>query len=147
MCHLPAEWKSADSSACRSHSRSGAIAASSLRTSSENDILEREQAALVLDPTRAITPDPVGGDNSVAWNDERKAIPGTDGASRPLRVRIAGQGGQLPISHDFAPRDLSKRLDDRALKGREAVQIELDVPERVALTLEVRGDSVGKTVM
>ena len=54
-CRLPAEWKSAESSASRSHSRSGAIRASSSRTSS--DVVTggrpRARAGGVLTPTPA----------------------------------------------------------------------------------------------
>ncbi len=45
---LPAVWKSPDSSASRSQSRRGSIDASSRRTSSESDMLQLQQPALVL---------------------------------------------------------------------------------------------------
>src|SRR5215831_5257906 len=57
MCHLPAAWKSADSSAWRSHSRFGAIAASSLRTSSENDMSGIQSGAMIR-PAIALPPTP-----------------------------------------------------------------------------------------
>ena len=61
-CRLPAEWKSAESSASRSQSRSGEIRASSSRTSSDGsqgDALEREQPPLDADAGRAVAADPV----------------------------------------------------------------------------------------
>src|SRR3954454_23447774 len=101
MCHLPAAWKSAESSARRSHSRSGAIAASSLRTSSEKDILELQQAALVLDTARAVASDPGRGDHAVARDDELKAIVRADRTGCPLRIRVTGERRQLSVGDDL----------------------------------------------
>ena len=53
-CRLPAVWKRPESSASRSQSRRGAIAASSRRTSSESGTLELQQPALVVDAERPV---------------------------------------------------------------------------------------------
>src|SRR3990172_5853760 len=70
-CKLPAVWKRADTSASRSQSRFGAIAASSLPRASKSDMLEPQQVALELDAARAVAADPTGGDDAVAGQEER----------------------------------------------------------------------------
>src|SRR5688500_8125481 len=72
---LPAEWKRAGISASRQQPRSGAIAASSLRRSSESGMaLETEQPALVGDPERPVRPDPVRRHDAVARDQEEVAV-------------------------------------------------------------------------
>src|SRR5437763_1737547 len=87
-CRLPAVWKSAESSASRSQRRTGAIAASSLRTSSESDILELQEPALVPAAERAVRAEPVCGHHPVARNEDRQPVAGTEGAGRTLGVRV-----------------------------------------------------------
>src|SRR5262249_57763361 len=84
-CRRPAKCSSAESSASRSHSRAGAIPASSLRTSSENDTLELQQPALVGEAERAVRAQPVGCHHAVAGNEQREAVRRADRADGPLR--------------------------------------------------------------
>jgi hypothetical protein len=70
-----------------------------------------------------------------------------DRAGCPLRIRVAGKRRQLAVGDDLTPRNASERLDDRALKGRVAVEVELDVAKRVSLAGEMRRDSLGERVM
>ena len=65
-CTAPAVWNSAEISASRSHRRSGAIAASSARTSSasvrrasQRVAFERQEPSLQPDARRSVRPDPV----------------------------------------------------------------------------------------
>src|SRR5215471_170608 len=101
----PAVWNSADSSARRSHSRFGAIAASSLRRSSESGMpLEREQTTLVLDAARPVRTEPVRGYDAVARDEDRQRVPR---AERPRRARgsgPAGERGKLAVGDDLAAR-------------------------------------------
>src|SRR5688572_18119893 len=72
---LPAEWKSAETSASRQHVRVGAIAASSARRSSESGMtLEPEELALVVDAERAVATDVVRADDAMAGQEEREAV-------------------------------------------------------------------------
>src|SRR5207253_6110770 len=70
---LPAAWKSPDNSASRSQVFAGAIAASSLRRSSESDTFELQQTALVLDAERSVRADAICGNDAVTRNDERRS--------------------------------------------------------------------------
>src|SRR5438132_1837392 len=71
---LPAAWNRPDSSASLSQSLRGAIAASSFRRSSERDTFELQEASFVLQAEAAVAAETVGGDDSVAWEDERVAV-------------------------------------------------------------------------
>ena len=94
-CSRPAKWKSADSSASRSHSRSGAIAASSVRTSSENDTLELQEPPLVAGAERAVRAEPVRADDAVAGHDDPEAVRGADRADAPA-ARSGGRRARRP---------------------------------------------------
>jgi len=63
-----------------------------------------------------------------------------------VRVRVAGEGRQLAVRNDLAPRDGAQSLDDRALERRVAVEVELDISEGLACAGEVRRDSLGERV-
>src|SRR6266487_94682 len=147
MCQRPAEWKSAESSASRSHSRAGAIAASSLRTSSESDTFELQQPALVPDTAGAVATDPVRGDHAVARDDEGKPVVRANRAGGALRVRVAGERRQLAVGDDLAPRNIAQRLDDCSLELGQPVELERDIRERVARACEALAHSVGEEVM
>ena len=86
----PAVWKSPESSARRSQSRCGSIAASSRRTSSESGTFELQQPSLVLDPERAVAADPAGGDDAVAREDQRQPVLRAERA-RPRAAPAAGR--------------------------------------------------------
>src|SRR5439155_10488112 len=96
-CSRPAKWNSAESSASRSHSRSGAIDASSLRTSSENDIFELQETPLVSDPERPVRAESVGGDDPVAWDHQGKPVRRADRADRALCIGMPGQSRDLAV--------------------------------------------------
>src|SRR5205823_6060290 len=79
-CARPATWKRPESSASRSHSLLGEIAASSSRRSSESAIaLECEQAPLVAGAVGAVRAEAAGGDDAVARNDDREVAQRADG--------------------------------------------------------------------
>src|SRR5262249_3930627 len=88
----PATWKRPESSASRSHSFMGAIAASSSRRSSESDIaFEREQAALVAEAVGAVRAEAAGGDDAVARNEDGEAASRAEAPGRTRRTRRAGK--------------------------------------------------------
>src|SRR5215213_6974697 len=90
-CTLPAEWKSAETSASRQHPRRGAIAASSARRSSESGMpLEPQQPALVRETERAVAADPGRADDAVARDEEPEAVLGAEGPGGARRAGVAG---------------------------------------------------------
>src|SRR5204863_7069955 len=106
----PAKWKSADSSASRSHSRSGATAASSARTSSENDTLELQEPPLVGRAERAVGPETTDGDDAVARDDQREPVRRAHGTDRTLCVGMARERGDLAVRRRLAVRDRAHRV-------------------------------------
>src|SRR5688572_23933309 len=103
---LPAEWKSADTSASRQQPRLGAIAASSERRSSESAMaLQREETALVPDAERPVAPDPPGADDTVARHEEREPVVRAECARGAGGARVPGELRQLAVGHHRAPRD------------------------------------------
>lgn len=148
MRSVPAVWKSADSSARRSHSRAGAIAASSLRRSSASvKTLEGEQPALVPEPERPIRAEPARADDPMARHEDGKAVAG---AERPCRTRGAGAAGQrceLPVRHDFAARNRPQGGSDRLAEPGQPVQLEVDVAEVDGVAGEVGDEPVGERMV
>ena len=138
-CKLPAVWKSAESSASRSQSRRGAIAASSSRSSSDSDMLEREQAPLVVGAERAVAAEPGRRDDAVA----RIRI------AKRLRAQNVPAARAAP-GRPRAPRARRRRRSRRAAppaaraasaaRTASAVEVELDVGEVVGLAAEERGE-------
>ena len=150
-CRLPAAWKSAESSARRSHSRCGAIVASSSRTSSDvitADALEREEPPLDLDSGRRRTRrcrarrrlDDTG----------RRTRTGSRRRTRPQLARRPGstrERGELAVRHDLAARHRAQRLDERALKRRRPVEVERRRRRRHVLTLRERTEPARSSVV
>src|SRR5207247_9120638 len=156
----PAEWKRAESSAIRSQPRAGAMEASSSRTSVDNDItrgrlragdrggasplcgadrsqansLEREQPPLEPHAARAVAPDPVGRDDTVAGDEQPEPILCADRARRARGPRPARQRGELAVGHDLAARYRPQRVDDCSLEGRSPVEVERDARRIDGLT-------------
>src|SRR5262249_2159079 len=118
--------------------------ASSRRTSSESGTLELQETTLVVDAERAVAAESPGGDDAVAWKDERQPVVGAEGAGRPRRLRTAGERGELAVADRLTVGHGAQGLCDRALERRAPLQIDGDVPERHPLALEVRGDPAGK---
>src|SRR2546430_16819184 len=85
----PETWKRPESSASRSHSLLGEIAASSSRRSSESAMaLECEQAPLVAGAVGAVRAEAARGDDAVARNEDREVAPRAEApgcARRPVR--------------------------------------------------------------
>src|SRR5262245_56984794 len=129
----PAVWKSADSSASRSHSRRGAIAASSFRRSSLSGIaFEREQPALVLDTARPVGAETRRRDDAVARHEDRQRVVR---AERPRGARGPGPAGkrrQLPVGDHLSARHGAQRASELVLE-RSPVDVELHVVERHVL--------------
>ena len=109
--------------------RCGAIAASSLRRSSESDTLECQQATLVVEPQRAVRAESVRGDDAVAGHDEWEAVPGAERSDRPLGARIAGELRQLRVRDDLPIGNGPQRPHDVELERRPAVDVDLDAPK------------------
>src|SRR5206468_1660568 len=91
-CARPATWKSPEISASRSHSRAGAIAASSSRKSSESVgiALQREKAPFVAGAVGAVRAEAAGGDHAVARDEDREPVARTEAACGP---RCSGRTG------------------------------------------------------
>src|SRR5215210_5880516 len=117
----PAECASPESSASRSQSVAGAIAASSFRRSSESDTLELQQTTFVRDPGRAVRTDPVGGDHPVTGHDDREPVARAERAGGALGARVAGAFRDLGVRDDVAVRDRAKRGADVAFERCRAV--------------------------
>src|SRR5215218_11477705 len=135
---LPAEWKSAETSARRQQPRAGSIDASSERSSSESAIaLEGEEAALVLDAEGAVAADPAGRDDPVARHEEREAVLGAERAGGTGGASTAGERRQLAVADDLAPGNRAQRARERCLEWRAPVLVERNVRERDPLAREV----------
>src|SRR2546421_4010248 len=145
-CTVPAAWKRPESSASRSHSCRGAIAASSLRRSSESDMLEGEQPALVVRPMRAVRAEPRRRHDAMAGHDHGEAVVGAEAPGGPLGARVAGEGGQLAVGHDLAAGHAPQRLRDRELERRAPLEVELDVVERDGLAGEEGAEAIPQLV-
>src|SRR5947207_12589829 len=138
----PAVWNSTDSSASRSHSRRGAIAASSFRRSSESRIpLEREQPPLVLHAARAVRAKTRRGNHTVARNEDRQRVLGAERPGCARRAGASGQRSQLAIGDNLASRDALQGARELLLE-RCPLMLELDVVERDLLAGEVRDPAV-----
>ena len=136
-----AEWKSADSSASRSHSRVGAIRASSSTSSDVTaELLELEQASLDADARGPVAADAGRPHHSVAGHEEHEAVLGTEASDGARRSRVPGERSELSVAHDLATRQRAQALCDGALKRRRPVEVERDIRERdvVASENEVR---------
>src|SRR5262249_55236321 len=107
----PATWKSPETSARRSHSLAGAIAASSSRRSSESVgiAFEREQTPLVAGAVAAVRTEAAGGDDTVAGHEDREVATRTEAPSRACCTGRAGECGELGVGDDFAARDGAER--------------------------------------
>src|SRR5437763_954699 len=126
---LPAAWKSPDNSASRSQVFAGAIAASSLRRSSESDTFELQQTALVLDAERSVRADAVCGNDAVTRNDEWVAVVCAERPRGALGIRTTGGRRKLAVRDDLAGRDAAQGGRKLELERRVGVQVELDLVE------------------
>src|ERR1051326_995794 len=142
---LPAAWNRPESSASRAQSLRGAIAASSLRRSSESDTLELQQAALVVDAEAPVVADAVRRHDAMAGQRERRPVVRAERPGGALRVRIAGVASQLPVRDDLAVRHRAERVGDRALERRQAFEVELERVERRPLAGEVPLEGVDES--
>src|SRR5262249_54647229 len=120
----------------RSQSDSGAIAASSLRRSSEST-LELQQPPLVGDPVRAVGAEAVCAYDAVTGDEEAEPVAGAEGAGRPGGSGRPGERGQLAVRDDLAARDLPQRGRTAAEERRLVLEVDLDVSERDGLAGEV----------
>src|SRR5439155_11728091 len=136
-CTLPAEWKSPESSARRSHSLRGVIAASSCRRSSESDTFEQQQSLLVTGPEGAVGPQAVRGDHAVAGDHDAEAVTCAERSCRALRPRVAGEPCEITVGDHLSVRDAPQGADDVELERRPPFELELDVVERRPLSGEV----------
>src|SRR5688500_17916220 len=118
-CTLPAEWKSAETSASRQQPRAGAIEASSLRSSSESAMaLQAQEPALVRDAERAVRADTAGPDDAMAREKEREPVARAEGADGALRAWVPCERGQVAVGDDLAPGHPPERVGDVRLEGR-----------------------------
>src|SRR5262249_27727191 len=108
------------------------------RTASQADALEREHAALVLRPERAVAADPAGRDDAVARDDDGEAVLRAEGAGRPRRARPPRERGQLAVGDELSARHRAQRLAERAREARVPVEVELDILELDLLAGEER---------
>src|SRR5581483_3685102 len=136
-CTLPATRNRPDSSASRSQSASGAIAASSFRRSSEST-LELQEAPLVTEAERAIRPEVTGGDHAVAGDEETEAVACAERAGRAGGAGGAGERGQLAVRDHLAPRDRPERLGAAREELAVVLEVDRDVLERNRVAGEVR---------
>src|SRR6266568_9487706 len=99
---LPAAWKRPESSASLSQSVRGAIAASSLRRSSDSDTFELQEPPLVLRSETAVRTEAGCRNDTVARQDERKAIVRAERSRCTLCVRVTRRARKLAVGHDLA---------------------------------------------
>src|SRR3990172_10057264 len=104
---------------------------------SQRDPLERQQPALALDARHPVAADPVSGHDSMAREDEREAVLRAEAPGRARRTRPAGQGGELAVRDDLAPRHRLERSSELGLEGGAPGEIDVDVSVRDPLTAEV----------
>jgi len=79
----------------------------------------------------------IGGNDTVAREDEREAVLGAEAPGRARRTRPAGQGGELAVRDDLAPRHRLERSSELGLEGGAPGEIDVDVFVRDPLTAEV----------
>src|SRR5262249_29480840 len=139
-CARPATWKSPESSASRSHSRAGAIAANSSRRSSDSNgvALELEQAALVADSVRAVGAQARGPDDTMAGNEKAEAVSRAEAAGRAGGPRRPRERGELAVGDGLPAGDGPERgrtaVEERSL----VVEVDRHVLQRHELTGEIR---------
>ena len=141
-CTVPAVWKSAESSASRSHRRSGATrgelgprvgrerarAHSSVPSSASRRRLSRAPDG-PYPPEHVRLPLP-GGDDPVTRHDEREDVPGAEAAGGPRGAGPPGERGEPAVRHDLAPRERARRREQLALERAQPVLVDLDVVVR-----------------
>ena len=71
---------------------------------------------------------------------------GAEGSSRSLRVRVAGQRGQLTVGDRLTARNAPKRLGYSALELGAPVELERDARELHGDAAEVRLEALGETL-
>src|SRR6266540_2190219 len=96
---------------------------------SHQDLLEREQAPLVLETEIAVAAEPVCPDNAVAGDEDRVTVARAERAGRARGPRCAGERGELTVGDDLPARDSAERPRTRLLERRQAVEIELGIVE------------------
>lgn len=103
--------------------------------------LEGEQTLLEHRARRTVAPDPVGGDNAVARNDQRVAVVG---AKRPRCSSGAGtpcERSQLPVGDDLSPWDRTCGGGELALERCRPVEVDDNAAIRRALSGEMSLDA------
>src|SRR4051812_23257358 len=128
-CSRPAEWKRPDSSARRSQSSVGATRASSRLTSSESDMFEREEAALVAGAEEPITAEPTRADHAMAGDKNAEAVLRAECSGGPRRSRAPGESRELAVRDDVTARHVAQGLCERLSVGRQIAKIERDIGE------------------
>src|SRR5207237_618045 len=138
-CTLPATWKSPESSARRSQSDSGAIAASSLRRSSESTF-ELQQPALVLDAIRPVRAEVACGDDAMTRDEQAEAVARAEASRRTRRAGRSSERGELPIGDDLAARNRSERLCAAGEERTFVLEVDGNLVEPDVLAGEIRLD-------
>src|SRR4051794_22873698 len=126
-CARPATWKRPESSASRSHSFAGAIAASSSRRSSESAMfvaLEREQAPLVPGAVGAVRAEAAGRDDAMARDEDREMAVRAEAPGGARGTGSTGERRELAVGDDLAPRDRPER--SRAAREKRGPVVEVD---------------------
>src|SRR5215204_2194736 len=114
------------------------MAASSCLRSSESDTFEGQESLLVLEPERAVRAQPVRPNHAVAGHDDPVAVACAEASCGTLGTWIPGEACEIAVGDDLSVRDAAQRIEDRQLEGRPTVEVELEVVEGHALSLEVR---------
>src|SRR5581483_10099458 len=125
-CARPATWNRPESSASRSHSSMGAIAASSSRSSSDSFgiPLEGKQTPLVAGAVRAIRTETPRGDDSMARDEDRKVAVRAEAPGGTRGTRSTRERRELTVRDDLTSRNRPERVGAARQKRGPVLQVD-----------------------